>query len=45
MTAAERHDAALRAGLKRWVGVTAEDRSAHARKAVAARWRRQKEDA
>ena len=33
MTAAARHDSALRAGLRRWAGVSAEDRSAHARKA------------
>jgi hypothetical protein len=40
MTARDRHDAALRAGLRRWEGVTAEARSLAARKAVNARWRK-----
>ena len=40
MTAQARHDSALRAGLRRWAGVSAEARFAHARKAVAARWRK-----
>jgi len=40
MTALERHDSALRAGLRRWEGVTAEARSLAARKAIETRWRK-----
>ena len=40
MTAMERHDAALRAGLRRWDGVPASVRSQQARAAVLARWRK-----
>jgi hypothetical protein len=40
MTTMERHDAALRAGLRRWEGITPEARSLAARKAIEARWRK-----
>jgi hypothetical protein len=40
MTALERHDAALRAGLRRWDGVSKDERSQQARAAVLARWQK-----
>jgi hypothetical protein len=44
MTAQARHDAALRAGLRRWDGVSIDAQSAHARAAAQARWRKPRQN-